>query len=172
MAKSTDRAITVLTQDTLDSILARGGSGDWVLNPDKANECRYIVCCRKQNWRNRKEGVADRAAFMIGTIAGLRQQPDSTNARGQARYLIEISDYATVNIAGAWEEGTRNPVAYRTLADMGIDLRGTKFKKLTVGQASTALGTKPQRMTIAEAKKALAESFGVSPDDVEITIRG
>jgi hypothetical protein len=27
-------------------------------------------------------------------------------------------------------------------------------------------------MTIADAKKALAATFGVSPDDVEITIRG
>ena len=27
-------------------------------------------------------------------------------------------------------------------------------------------------MTIAEAKKALAATFGVSPEDVEITIRG
>ena len=169
--KDNDRVIVVLTADTVESILGQGGSGAWVINPDKANDCRYIVCCRKLNWNNRKEGIENRAAFLIGVVAGLREWADSANARGQLRYVIEISEYALIAKPGAWG-ADRNPVAYRTLKDLGIDLRGVKFKPVPKEAGGKSEGPSSRRMTIAEAKKALAESFGVSPDDVEITIRG
>jgi hypothetical protein len=172
MPRGDDRVIAVLTLDPLDSILTQGGSGDWVLNPDKANECKYLVCCRKQNWSNRKEGIEDRAAFLIGVVVGLTERPDSENARGQPRYLIKISDYATVNIPRAWGTKGRNPIAYRTTKDLGIDLHDVKFKPMPEAAGSEPAGPTPKRLTIADAKQALAESFGVSPEDIEITIRG
>lgn len=171
MAKDNDRVIVVLTADTVEFILGQGGSGDWVINPDKANGCRYIVCCRKLNWNNRKEGIENRAAFLIGVVAGLRERPNSANTRGQPRYLIEISEYALITRPGAW--GTdRNPIAYRTIKDLGIDLRGVKFKPVPREAGSKSDDPGSRRMTIAQAKKALAESFGVSPEDIDITIRG
>ena len=98
--------------------------------------------------------------------------PDSENDRNQPRFLIELSEYVTFERAEVWKEG-RNPVSYKTLKELGIDLRGLKFKPMpipTPSAKSGAPGSAP--MTIAEAKKALAATFGVSPDDVEITIRG
>jgi hypothetical protein len=172
MTKDEDRAITVLTADSMESILARGGSGDWVLNPDKANDCKFLVCCRNETWRTRKEGIKDKAAFLVGVVAGLREQPDTTNSRGQSRYLIEISQYAVVNIPEAWEKGVRNPLTYRTLKDLGIDVQRLKLKPLAAVAAEKSGGRSGKLMSIAEAKQALAESFGVSPEDVEITIRG
>jgi hypothetical protein len=52
-----------------------------------------------------------------------------------------------------------------------------KFAKLPVAGLKSARSREvsqslPRALTIAEAKKALAASFGVSPDDVEIHIRG
>lgn len=172
MVRENDRAIVVLTADTVETILARNGSGDWVFNPDKVNDCKYLVCCRTRNWRNRKEHIEDRAAFLLGVIADLRVQPDTANSRGQLRYLIEISDYALINIPDAWAKGARNPIAYRTLKDLGIDLRSVKLEPVPKNPASQPHETGNKRMSIAEAKQALAESFGVRPEDVEITIRG
>jgi hypothetical protein len=167
-------ALVVLTSETVETIEINGGTGDWVLSPKKAGTCKYVVCCRKPAWNNKKERIAHRAAFLIGLISGLHKKPDSENVRNQPRFRIELSEYATFERprADVWKEG-RNPVSYKTLKALGIDLRGLKFKPMPVptpSAKSDAAGSAP--MTIADAKKALAASFGVSPEDVEITIRG
>ena len=170
MAKE-DQAIVVFTADTLDSILRKGGSGDWVVSAKKADSCKYIVCCRKPNWSNRKEGIPARAAFLIGRVAGLLKRSGSENDRDQMRYLIQIADYAVIEKAGVWREDVRNPVAYSTLDALQIDLRGLKFIPMPPA-AVTNETPGASHMTIADAKKGLAATFGVSPEDIEITIRG
>lgn len=165
-------AVLVFTSETVETILSRGGTGDWVLSPKKAGTCKYVVCCRKVAWNNKKEGIAHRAAFLVGLVTGLHKKPDSENDRGQPRFLIELSEYATIERAAVWKEG-RNPVSYKTLETLGIDLRALKFKPMPIPAPSTKSGgTTGAPMTIMDAKKALAATFGVSPDDVEITIRG
>jgi hypothetical protein len=171
MAKD-DLAIVVFTVDSLDSILQQGGSGDWVVSAKKADSCKYIVCCRKPNWSNRKEGIPDRAAFLIGRVAGLRERADSENDRDQLRYLIQMADYAVLEKPGVWKERVRNPVAYSTLDDLQIDLRGLKFEPMPAGAGTTNQSSEAKQMTIADAKKGLAVTFGVSLDDIEIIIRG
>ena len=164
-------AVVVFTADTREKILREGGSGDWVVSAKKADSCEYIVCCRKPNWSNRKEGIPGRAAFLIGRVAGLRERPDSGNDRDQMRYLIQMADYAELEKPGVWRDDVRNPVAYSTLDDLQIELRGLKFKPMPAG-AGTTESSEAKQMTIADAKNGLAATFGVSPDDIEITIRG
>ena len=171
MAKG-DPTIVVFTADTRDSILRRGGSGDWVVSAKKADSCKYIVCCRKPDWSNRKEGIPGRAAFLIGRVAGLLERAGSENDRDQMRYLIQMADYVELEKPGIWKENVRNPVAYASLDELQIDLRGLKFKPMPVAGAEIAKeipGAK--QMTIADAKKGLALAFGVTPDDIEIVIR-
>jgi hypothetical protein len=170
--KDEHSSVVVFTSETVETVLNHGGSGDWVLSPKKAGTCKYVVCCRKTEWNNRKEGIAHRAAFLIGIIAGLQKKPDSENDRGQPRFLIEISEYAAVDRAEVWNREARNPVSYKTLKELGIDLRGLKFKPMPGPASLTKSGVGGTAMTIADAKKALAATFGVNPDDVEITIRG
>jgi hypothetical protein len=173
VVKDGSLAIAVFTADTVEEILVQRGSGGWVISPATASQCKYVVCCRKENWKNRKAGVPNRAAFLIGLVSGLQKRTDSENERGQSRFLIEVSEYALLNKPNVWNKEARNPVAYLTLSELGIDLRGLKFKPLP---SAPALGgsrdARAKTMTIAEAKQALAASFGVSPEDVEITIRG
>jgi hypothetical protein len=171
MAKD-DLAIVVFTADSLDSILGQRGSGDWVVSAKKADSCRYVVCCRKTNWSNRKEGIPARAAFLIGRVAGLRQRAGSETPRDQMRYLIQMADYAELAKPGVWKENVRNPVAYSTLDDLQIDLRGLKFKPLPAAAMTSNESSPVKQMTIADAKNGLALTFGVNPDDIEITIRG
>jgi hypothetical protein len=167
--------LIVLTAARRDEILARRGSGDWVLNPDKASRCRYLVCCRKSRWDNRAEGIPARAAFLVGTIKALTQATTLPNARHQHRYHIEISDHAAIDIPNLWKPAWRNPVAYGSLAALGIRSPELAFAPIEGALAAGLLAVPNApagRMTIAEAKKALAESFGVRPEDIEINIRG
>jgi hypothetical protein len=173
VSKDSPLAIAVFTGDTVEEILEHRGSGGWVISPAKASQCKYVVCCRKLNWKNRKAGVPSRAAFLIGLVSSLQKRTDSENQRGQSRFLIEISEYALLNNPDVWNKDARNPVAYFTLSQLDIELRGLKFKPLPLTPAPAGLrDATAKTMTIAEAKKALAASFGVNPDDVEITIRG
>jgi hypothetical protein len=168
-----DTAIVVFTSDSVDSIVKQGGSGDWVVSAKKADRRKYLVCCRKPNWSNRKQGIPGRAAFLIGRVAGLIERADSKNSRDQMRYLIRMADYAEFEKPGVWKDKVRNPVAYSTLDKLQIDLRGLKFKPMPEVDAGTAQeipGAK--QMTIADAKNGLALTFGVKPDDIEIIIRG
>ncbi len=170
--KSSQLMVVVSTIETADSILTQGGIGSWVLSPDKASKCKYVVCCRKEDWRNRKEGIPARSAFLVGVISELKSAPGSENSRGQSRFLIGISSYALVNVKGVWKEG-RNPVTYATPAELGIDVRALRFKPLP-GKNDELPGKRPLTVSqaIAQAKKSLAESLNVSVDDIEITIRG
>jgi hypothetical protein len=177
--KDDQLAVVLFTSETVETILSRGGTDGWVLSSKKANTRKYVVCCRKTAWNNKKEGIAHRAAFLIGLISGLQKKPDSENKRNQPRFLIELSEYATLERSEVWEpeevwdKESRNPVSYKTLEELGIDLRGLKFKPMPVPAASAKPGSMSGApMTIADAKKALAATFGISPDDVEITIRG
>lgn len=146
----------------MESILARGASEGWVLNPQRAKHAQFLVCCRNEDWRNRQDGAAHREAFLIARIAGLKQLTDDPNERAQ-RFAIEISEYARLAIKEAWEEGVRNPVRYQALEDLGIDLKRVTFAPLPP--------RKPAQLTISEAKEALAASLGISPDKIEILIR-
>jgi hypothetical protein len=171
--KDDQLAIVLFTSETVETILSQGGTDGWVLSPKKAGTRKFVVCCRKPAWNNKKEGIAHRAAFLIGLISGLRKKPDSENDRGQPRFLIELSEYATLKGSQVWDKESRNPVAYKTLEELGMDLRGLKFIPMPVPAASAKPGSASGApMTIADAKKALAATFGISPDDVEITIRG
>jgi hypothetical protein len=172
MPKQDTDAVVVFTEESKQSILDVGCSGDWVLDPKNAGRHEYLVCCRRPSWKNRTEGTAPRSAFLVGRIAGLAKIEGSQdeNKRNQARYRINISEYAEVDVANAWRKDLRNPVLYDTLKNFRIDARKLKFKPVAL--LPPAAGPGDGRMTISEAKKALAASFGVKPEDVEIIIRG
>jgi len=172
MATEAD-TIVVFTADSRDKILRDRGSGDWVVSAKKADRCKFIVCCRKPLWNNRKDGIPEKAAFLIGHVAGLVERPGSANDRDQKRYLIQMADCAVLpNVLDVWKEGVRNPVAYATLEDLGIDVGELEFKPLPAGAATPNETPGQNHMTIADAKAGLAATFGLSPDDIEITIRG
>ena len=168
MAKKPEDTMLIFTADTVEAILKAGGSGDWVINPKRAQRMKFLICCRNQNWNNRREGFEHYSAFLIGKIAKLRQVNDSENTRGQPRFFVELSEYAPISIEAVWHKDRRNPVAYQSLSELGITLRSLKFQPMP---APTAVKS-DHPLTIAEAKEALARTFGVKPDDIEITIRG
>jgi len=87
-----------------------------------------------------------------------------------------MSGFARVEKPNVWQRW-RNPVRYASLADVGIKVADLNFEPMPkTKQRPTSHEAKaawpPATLTIAEAKKALAATFGVKPEAVEISIRG
>ena len=169
--------IVVFTARSPDRIVGEGGSQAWVLNPARAKLCKWIVCT--QNRHNPDHNFSDAtephgAAFLIGKVSAIT--PSQEDGSGD-RWLVEISEFARVEKPDVWK-GWRNPVRYAWLADVGIDVAKLKFqpmpnaKQLRQTHEAKTAPWPPATLTIAEAKKALAATFGVKPEAVEISIRG
>lgn len=178
--KSTS-AVVFFCGKSKEHILRDGGSQSWRLVPRHAAKQEFVVCCRSAvSW---VEGTEERgSAFLIGRISGVVPATDN-NQKG--RYLVQMSEYAEIDVPKVWR-GWRNPVKYSTLEELGINLEGLEFKPMpapitvaksakvlteaqeAVSQATAALAS----LTIAQAKKALAATYEVTEDAIEITIRG
>ncbi|MBR0959258.1 hypothetical protein [Bradyrhizobium japonicum] len=171
MTKADDAAVVVFTSETRQEILRHAGSRGWVLSPKSVEQCPYLVCCRRQDWDNKAEGVPARAAFLVGRISLLAPLDETKNSRGQARFHIGISEFADIAVAEVWRKELRNPVAYIGLKQLGIQLKRLKFQPVPDARP-TGSDEARRGLTIAEAKKALAATFGVRPEDIEITIKG
>ena len=162
-------AIAVFTGKSLEHIFNDGGSQSWVLDRNNARHCEYLVCCRSGiDW---VEGPEPRgSAFLVGRISDV---VPSTEAAG--RWLVRISEFARVDIPNAWQ-GWRNPVRYTDLESLAIDIATLNFEPMpaAVPVATPVVVNQPAVMslTILEAKRGLAQHFGVPPDAIEITIRG
>jgi hypothetical protein len=179
---SQKNAIVVFTARSPERIVREGGSQAWVLNHIRANQCTWLVCT--QNRHHADHGFSDAtqphgAGFLVGKISALRK---SQEEGAGDRWLIAISAFARIDLPDLWDHG-RNPVRYTSLEELGIDPDALEFQPMpegdddqgSAGQPASA-GPTPGRpeagLTIAEAKKALAVTFGVKPEAVEITIRG
>jgi hypothetical protein len=155
--------------------MREGGSQAWVLNPVRAKQCTCLICT--QNRHNANHDFEDASephgsAFLVGKISGLRRSEESPI---EERWLILISECALINLPNVWG-GWRNPVRYTNLADLGINPGSLSFQQLLApleppAKATAAQSQTGRGLTIAEAKRGLALTFGVGADAIEITIR-
>lgn len=173
--------ITVLTARGITEILNTGGSQAWRLDASHAAKYQYLVCVQnsKKEWGTQE--AKHHHAFLVGRISGIGRAPDSQ----KKRWIINIDSYAEIDIPGQWD-GNRNPVSYRSLKSMGIDVATLNFKPVVSVSHSAPKdgkfddeydeyeeepqGIKP--LTLKEAKAGLAVHFGVSEDDIQIIIKG
>jgi hypothetical protein len=172
---SRSESLVVFTGKSVESILRDGGTNWWRVDRNRARNCEFVLCTRntKAEW---SEGPEDHhSGFLVGRVSGVIPE---TNAPGEDRFQIQFSEYASVNIPDAWK-GDRNPVKYvPSLEDYGVDPVELDWQPMP--QPSANGGARPNEppsgddspLTIAEAKRRLALTFGVLPDAIEITIRG
>lgn len=163
-----DSAICVFTARSAPDILAEGGSGPWVLNVRHARQQRFLVCTRNDVGIEPQAREPHRSAFLVGRIGGLSRLP----LEGVPRWRIDLEEVAhleQVDVWGPW----RNPVRYTSLRELGIDPDRLAFEPLARSQFVTFDGEPDDgRLTLAEAKRGLARTFGVDPSAIEIIIRG
>jgi hypothetical protein len=124
-------------------------------------------------------------------VAQIKSTKPSAHA---ARITIEFSNYAMLDIPGAWQllaKGQRFPVAYLETSELFRRLQSNPndlvWQQLmspasplhvaeTVASYTVQVDAKESKGTsftnaIAEAKRKLAESLGIASEKIEITIR-
>lgn len=174
------RCITVLTARGVTEILNSGGSQAWRLDATHVAKLPYLVCVQnsKKDWGSQE--AKHHHAFMIGKISGVSRASEHSK-----RWIINIDSYAEIDIPEQWD-GNRNPVSYRNLEDMGIDISKVDFKPLPKEDSSSLNSiefegeydeceedsNRVRPINLKEAKAGLALYLGVSEDDIQITING
>lgn len=166
-------AVILFTAKSVERILQDGGTASWRLDRNHARRCLFAVCTRNAHaeWAEGQE--AHQSAFLVGKIRDVVVSPEPGY---EDRYLIRLAEYALVNIPEVWH-GDRNPVKYSTLEEIGIDLSALNWVSMPPPELCSdnrpAVTPYPTTgpLTIADAKKGLALTFGVPPETIEITIR-
>ena len=167
----------LFTAESPERIILEGESREWVLNPARAKQCTWLVCTQNRNNPDHEFSDATEphgSAFLLGKVSGVRRAP----AEGAGtRWIVAISEYARIEYPDLWDH-SQNPVRYRLLEELGISLEGLTFQPVrAIAETSARPEPRPSvappaMLTIPEAKKALAATFGVTPEAVEIMIRG
>ncbi|WP_108461487.1 hypothetical protein [Devosia naphthalenivorans] len=158
--------IRLFTSETAEEIAAKGGSFAWKLNTTKANLCSYALLYHNARGRIGRKSTAHGAAFLVGRISSLMPQPEG-------RYAVMFDEVAEPASSEEWPKTHQNPVNYMEVDD-GI-FQGLKFVPLDHASVPVSLLSPAQAeggLTIARAKELLAAHYGVSPQAIEITIRG
>lgn len=188
----TDAAVIVFTFKSVKRLIREGGTSSWRLDRNHARHCAFAVCTRNSKRNEAEDDLEDSAhvddapktedhqsAFLVGKISNVVPCPRHGD---QKRYLIQFSEYARVNIPDAWR-GNRNPVKYSSLKELGIDPAALNWEPMPAPSALKSAPTASKwavegggdiigPLTMADAKKGLALTFGVPPEAIEITIRG
>lgn len=168
--KKKHSAICVLTARGINRILAEGGSQAWVLDAKRARTSEYVVCVQNHGFADDwgRVSAPHHSAFLVGRLKDVvaSQEEDSEN-----RWILRFSEYAEVDVPDAWP-GFRNPVLYTDLERFGIDVSTLKFQPMPEQSTVPAPERKFQSLTMVEAKEGLALTFGVSPANIEIIVRG
>jgi hypothetical protein len=164
-----EESMVILTAKSADTMLAVRGTQSWVLDRAHAKQCKYVVLCQNahSDWGDGKEPHGK--AFMVGRVDDVVPSTETKD-----RWLVTFSEYALIDKPDTWG-GWRNPVRYTSLEELGIDPRKLEFKQMPPVEEpneNAASSKHSQGLTIAQAKEALAQTFGVPPDAIEITIRG
>jgi len=173
-----DEVMVVFTGKSLDACLNAGGTQSWVLNPVHAKHCKYAILCQNAyavgDWADPK--APHQTAFMIGRISDVVQSTEHPDER----WLVKFEEYAPLDIPEFWK-GWRNPVRYLKLQELPkellLSLDNMQFEPMPEAPERAPKSESEQlqaaeRLTLPEAKKALAATFGLKPEDIEIIIRG
>ena len=163
-------AVCVLTARGIEKILEEGGSQAWVLDAKRARGCQYVVCIQNRGFTDDWGHVSapHHTAFVVGKLKEVvRSKEDDC----ENRWRLVFSEYAEIDVENAWP-GNRNPVLYTDLEQFGIKLDELEFHPMPEQEPLPEAKRQVGPLTMAEAKAGLAQTFGVEPSDIEITVRG
>ncbi len=88
-----NKAIQTFTQNSFETIVDRGGDFDWVVDPNRAKNCKYLVCCHSG-------GVDRGSGFLVGKISHV--EFSRVDEKENNRYLIGISEVAHIDMSDLW----------------------------------------------------------------------
>ena len=171
--------LMLFTSRSQARIIEEGGSGDWVLDAQRARGCRYAICVRNLEGDHREvdqKATPHGTAFLVGEISDVVPLNQESKP---ARWVVKFSRFAEIDEDGLWD-GRRNPVGYVTMESLGLDPSGMRFKAMPardgmINHMPPGQGHQPgsvHPLTFAEARQGLAAYFGVAESSIEILVRG
>ncbi len=191
--------VVVFTCRGKDRILREGGSQAWRINKSRASKCRYVICVQNRNETWGQATANHKEAFLIGKISSIESSREKGSTD---RAIIQISAYAEISVPDSWDGnrnpvayrhlsdfGIRDFDDFENLSfrrigapfnlgmpDKDGDAPGDDYlaaeKDFVVEEGRPSSTAELLPLTIGEAKAGLALQFGVSPEQIEITIRG
>ena len=174
MEKQED-TIIVFTARSPERIIREGGSQAWKVAPAHARQMTYVVCTQNQHHPDHNFSDATEphgSGFLVGRGLAVYRAP---NEDDPDRYMLGFSEYARINVPHLWKG--RLPFRYTSLEALGINPDNLDWqpmpqngKEPPTEQPQPASSSAP--LTIQEAKRQLAATFGVKPEAIEITIHG
>ena len=171
---ATSEILVVFTGKSVETILNDGGTNWWRLDRNRARNCEFVLCTRNTKARWSEGPEEHHSGFLVGRVSGVVPETDSPD---EDRFQIEFSEYAIVDVPDAWK-GDRNPVKYAAaLEEFGVNPASLRWQSIPP-RSESAVSSAHERpsgegpLTIAEAKRRLAVTFGVRADAIEITVRG
>ncbi len=175
--------LIVLTAKSAERIEGEGGTSSWSLSTRSMRDCEFVVCTRntdpiKVSEFGNQSPVPHGAAFLVARVSGL----EKVKVRNERqRYRVLLSEVADVLVPDFWD-GSRVPTRYLAMSEVesrGINFASLNFRPLRAGPAPADAEVEPRHpnllrrgLSIAEAKTGLSARFGVSPEDIDIVIRG
>lgn len=170
-----DKVVAVFSgKDYAEDMRQEGGSGHWLASPVRVEESNFLLVVRNRRETWAKKDHSHGTAFLVGRGLGSKRSPYT------GRIVITFKEYAIIEVPGAWGKctgGQRYPVAYLDRSDVEKNLE-IKFDELEwlpyeeaeMEAAEEEIEEDPP-LTIAQAKRGLAKTFGVDEKSIEITIR-
>ena len=164
--------VSVFTAKDLKAAIRQGGCGNWKLNAERVRKCDYLVMIANAQHRESTHPKSQHGhAFLVGKISGLLSgADDDLNGKQGGRWIIEISEYADIDIPDAWGN-YQNPVKYTSLSELGIRPERLAWKPFPADQATERTDSNIPALTIEEAKQGIAKKLRIDPSCIEITIR-
>ena len=191
---SQEESVVVFTYKGKDTLLKFNGSQSWKLNRKRVLNCKYLICTNNANY-GMSENVNDhRSAFLVAKISNVKK---SFGTVSDDRWIIEFTEYAEVQIENFWQ-GWRNPVIYLSNSTIDIDFDSLEFKPVPerdihyieevdkkernyhnlppLDQSIENIDLNTEKtnlsLTINEAKVGLSNHYQISPENIEIVLRG
>jgi hypothetical protein len=163
------KILCVLTSKSETEIFKHGGTQSWRLAVDRARACKYVVLYRHDQHPDVVSGKsAQGSAFMVGSIKDVIPSTDGTSDR----WLVTISEFAFCELEDSWDG--RNPVAYWQEKDFKdwLNFQKLPFEAMPTISAAETMPMIGSKLTIAQAKIGLSNTFNVPIEAIEITIKG
>lgn len=160
--------VMVFTSKSLSTMLSEGGTGNWAGNAERLKHTKWVVATRNGNSGWTQGDEAHGSAFLVGRISGVKSSP----APEQDRFVVMFDQYAEVSIPNAWTNN-RNPIAYTSLTDLGIDPEKLQWKQFSAHQhvqEASGLTSKTAGTVIDQARTMIASALSISPESVKITV--
>lgn len=161
-------AVMVFTSKSLETMIQEGGTGNWAGKEERLKHTKWVVATRnlKSDWTQGDEPHG--SAFLIGRVSGVKPAPSPE----KDRFVIQFDQFASIRTLNAWTNN-RNPIAYTSLHDLGIDPEKLDWKAFppqanTSGHQNTF--SEAPSTVIDQARAMIANALSISPEAVKITV--